>query len=97
MFGLNNGLLKSIGIPILVGVGAAIVAPVVIPVLLPAVRSIAKEAIKGGLALAAWGKEAFAEGYEQMQDIYAEAEAEYNASQAAQTADTKTAQPEAAG
>jgi hypothetical protein len=97
MFGLNNGLLKTIGIPILVGVGIAIVAPVVIPVVLPAVRSIAKEAIKGGFILAAWGKETFAEAYEQLQDIYAEAEAEHNASQAAQTADTKTAQPEAAG
>lgn len=97
MFGLNNGLLKTIGIPILVGIGAAIVAPVVIPVVLPAVRSIAKEAIKGGFALAEWGKEAFAEVYEQLQDVYAEAEAEHNASQAARTTDTKTVQPEAAG
>ncbi len=76
----NNTLLKSLGVPILIGVGAVLVAPVVIPVVLTTGRGLAKAALKGGFALADWGKETFAEAYEQMQDLYAEAEAEYSTS-----------------
>jgi len=52
----------------------------VIPIVLTTGRTAAKAALKGGFALADWGKETFAEVYEQVQDLYAEAEAEYSTS-----------------
>ncbi len=73
-------LLKSLGVPILIGVGVVLVAPVVLPVVLTTGRSLAKAALKGGFALADMGKETFAGAYEQMQDLYAEAESEYKTS-----------------
>ena len=76
----NSSILKSLGVPILVGIGVVLVAPAVLPVVLTTGRSLAKAALKGGFALADMGKESFAGAYEQMQDLYAEAEAEYKTS-----------------
>ena len=73
----NSSILKSLGVPILVGIGVVLVAPAVLPVVLTTGRSLAKAALKGGFTLADKGKETFAGAYEQMQDLYAEAEAEY--------------------
>lgn len=59
-----------------IGVGSAILAPIVGPALSKAAKPLAKAAIKGGLALFETGKEKFAEAYEIVDDLIAEARAE---------------------
>ncbi len=58
-------------------IGAVVLAPVVVPALGKALRPVAKEAIKGLLALSEKTRELVAETGEQMQDLVAEAKAEY--------------------
>lgn len=60
-----------------VAIGAAVLAPMVVPALGKALRPVAKEAIKGFLALSEKARETLAEANEQMQDLVAEAKAEY--------------------
>jgi Protein of unknown function (DUF5132) len=59
-----------------IGVGSAILGPVVIPALAGVAKPLAKAAIKGGLALYDRSKESFAEVYEMVDDLVAEARAE---------------------
>ena len=66
-----------------IGIGAAILGPVVIPVLAGAAKPLAKAAIKGGLGLYDKSKETFAEVYEMVDDLVAEAKAEAEAEAAA--------------
>lgn len=77
LFGLDD-LVEDFGLPALVvGVGAAILAPVLIPVGKP----LAKSAIKGSLALYEKSKGVFAEVGEAFEDLVAEARAEIADSQ----------------
>jgi hypothetical protein len=60
-----------------VGIGAVILAPIFAPALARSLRPLAKRAIKGYLALADRARERMAETNEQLQDLVAEARAEY--------------------
>ncbi|MBD1937102.1 DUF5132 domain-containing protein [Microcoleus sp. FACHB-68] len=72
LFGLDD-LFEDFGLPALVvGVGAAILAPVLIPVGKP----LAKSAIKGSIALYEKSKGVFAEVGEAFEDLVAESKAE---------------------
>lgn len=62
-----------------IGIGSAILAPIVIPALAGAAKPLAKAAIKGGLVLYDKSKETFAEVYEMVDDLIAEAKAEAEA------------------
>ena len=66
-----------------IGIGSAILAPIVIPALAGAAKPLAKAAIKGGLVLYDKSKETFAEVYEMVDDLIAEAKAEAEAEAAA--------------
>lgn len=68
---------KGWGGGMLIGVGAAIAAPVILPAAAAVVRPLAKGLIWGYLAAAEKLKEAVAETREQMNDLVAEAKAEY--------------------
>jgi hypothetical protein len=70
--GLDD-LVEDFGVPALVvGVGAALLAPVLLPIGKP----LAKSAIKAGLALYEKSKGAFAEMGEAFEDLVAESKAE---------------------
>ena len=75
---LNNGF-GGWGETFLLGAGAAIAAPIVLPVVGAVVRPVAKLAIKGGLFAVDTVREFIAEGGEQVSDLVAEAQAEYQA------------------
>jgi hypothetical protein len=61
---------------LLIGVGAAIVAPTVIPALATGLRPLAKAVIKGGVTLYDSVKETVAEAGEQFNDLVAEVRSE---------------------
>jgi hypothetical protein len=61
---------------LLIGIGAAVLAPVVLPILASIAKPVAKAAVKGGIMLYEKGKEAVAEAGEMFEDIVAEAKAE---------------------
>jgi hypothetical protein len=61
---------------VLIGVGAAIVAPTVIPALATSLRPLAKALIKGGVNLYDSVKETVAEAGEQFNDLVAEVRSE---------------------
>ena len=71
---------------VLVGLGAALMAPIVLPALTGGMRSLIKTAIKGGILLYDKSQEMIAEAGEQISDLVAEARAEL-----AETARTATA------
>ena len=68
---------KGWGGGMLIGVGAAIAAPVILPAAAAVVRPLAKGLIWGYFAATDKFKEAVAETREQMNDLVAEAKAEY--------------------
>ena len=69
------------GTGLLIGLGAALLAPVVLPALGGMLRTLAKSAIKGGLILSERGKTLVAEAKESMGDLAAEAKAEISQKQ----------------
>lgn len=71
---------------IVLGFGAAILAPIAIPVLAEVGKPLLKAGIKEGISLYDKGKEIFAEATEVFEDIVAEAKAELAEEQAAKTA-----------
>lgn len=77
-------------------IGAVVLAPVVVPAISKALRPVAKEGIKGFLALSEKAREMLAETSEQMQDLVAEAKAEYEQEGvgAGMMAETSIATPE---
>lgn len=68
---------------VLIGIGAALVAPVLLPVAGAILRPVAKGVIKGGFYLADTLQEVIAEGSEQLSDLVAEVQAERATSAAA--------------
>jgi len=73
-----TGVLKGSNIvPMLViGLGAAIVAPIIIPIAASVAKPLAKAAIKGGLIVFEKGKEVMAEMQEVVEDLIAESKSE---------------------
>lgn len=69
-------LFEKVGTPILIGVGALILAPMLFPAVGSILKPIAREAVKGGLILVSKGRELVAETIESLEDIAAEAKAE---------------------
>jgi len=61
---------------LLIGIGAAVLAPVVLPILASIAKPVAKAAVKGGIMMYEKGKEAVAEAGEMFEDIVAEAKSE---------------------
>lgn len=61
---------------IVIGLGAAVLAPVIVPVVAGIVKPLAKAAIKGGIVIYDKGKEVYAETVEVTEDLVAEARAE---------------------
>ena len=61
---------------LLIGIGAAILAPVILLILASIAKPVAKAAVKGGIMLYEKGKETVAEAGEMLEDIVAEAKAE---------------------
>jgi uncharacterized protein DUF5132 len=61
---------------LLVGIGAALVAPTVLPALGSSLRPLAKAIVKGGVVLYDAVKESVAEAGEQLNDLVAEVRAE---------------------
>ncbi len=61
-----------------VAIGAVVLAPMVIPAVARGLRPVAKEAVKGYLALSERAREMMAESGEQWQDLVAEAQSEYS-------------------
>ena len=61
---------------LLIGIGAAVLAPIVLPILASIAKPVAKAAVKGGIMLYERGKETVAEAGEMLEDIVAEAKAE---------------------
>jgi hypothetical protein len=76
--GLIDVATKGWGGGLLIGVGAAIAAPIILPAAGSIVRPVAKGLIWGYLAAADKLKELAAETREQMNDLVAEAQAEYH-------------------
>ncbi len=76
---LNDALEGSFPL-VLVGIGAALLAPVVAPALGSVAKPLAKGAVKGYLAIADRAKEVLAETGEQWSDLVAEVRAESVAS-----------------
>ena len=66
----------NIGSVVVLGVGAAILAPILIPAVRSIVKPLAKGAIKGGIMVYEKGREIVAEGMEVTEDIFHEAMAE---------------------
>ncbi|MGE0679455.1 MAG: DUF5132 domain-containing protein [Candidatus Binatia bacterium] len=73
---LLDDALGSLGTAVLIGVGAALVAPVLFPAAGAVLRPVAKGLIKGGLYLVDATQEILAEGSEQLSDLVAEVKAE---------------------
>ncbi len=72
-----DGVVKGWGGGLLIGVGAALVAPVLLPAAGAVVRPVAKGLIWGALLAGDKVKELFAETREQMNDLVAEVRSEY--------------------
>jgi galactitol-specific phosphotransferase system IIC component len=83
---MENGLKGNIMTGLAIGIGAAVLAPVVIPIIASVAKPLAKAAIKGGIQLYERGKETFAEVSEVMEDLVAEAKAEFEQPAAAAAA-----------
>ncbi len=81
--GLVDDLRKNAASGLLIGIGAAVLAPVVLPILASIARPLAKATIKSGLMLYEKGKETLAEAGEMVEDLVAEARAEMEEEQAA--------------
>jgi hypothetical protein len=77
---LLDDILSGWGTTVLVGIGVAIAAPIVLPAVGAIVRPVAKLAIRGGLFVVDAMQELVAEGAEQVNDLVAEARAEYTSS-----------------
>ena len=71
---------------VLVGVGAALVAPVVVPALGAGMRPLAKAVLKGSIMVYDKGAEVLAEAGEQLSDLVAEVRSELDATAAADAA-----------
>jgi predicted tellurium resistance membrane protein TerC len=82
---LLEDTLGSLGTAVLLGVGAALVAPVLFPAAGAVLRPVAKGLIKGGLYLVDTAQEILAEGSEQLSDLVAEVKAERAAAATTQT------------
>lgn len=66
----------KIGTPILIGIGALLLAPVVLPAAGSVVRPLIKATVKSGLLAAQKGRELLSEAMESLEDITAEVKAE---------------------
>ena len=71
---------------VLVGVGAALVAPVVVPALAAGMRPLAKAVLKGSIMVYDKGAEVLAEAGEQLSDLVAEVRSELDATASAAAA-----------
>jgi len=87
----DNGL--KIGTPVLIGIGALILAPVILPVVGSAVKPLAKATIKSGLIVIQKGKELISEAVETLEDIAAEVKAELIAEREGAAAGVKPDEP----
>ena len=76
---IEDGL--KMGTPVLVGIGAILLAPVVLPVVGSALKPLIKATVKSGLLLAQKGRELVSEALESLEDITAEVKAELIAEQ----------------
>ena len=76
---------------LLIGIGAAVLAPVVLPILASIAKPVAKAAVKGGIMMFEKGKEAVAEAGEMFEDIVAEAKSELAEEQLAASAGVASA------
>lgn len=63
-------------VPVLIGLGVAMVAPTVIPAIATGLRPLAKVLVRGGITLYDAAKEGVAEAGEQFNDLVAETRAE---------------------
>lgn len=88
---LLDEVFGNLGTTLLIGVGAALVAPVLLPAAGSVLRPVAKSLIKGGLYLVDAAQEVIAEGSEQLSDLVAEVQAERTA---AATSATRMSAPE---
>ncbi len=70
----DNGL--KIGTPILVGLGALLLAPLVLPAAGKIAKPLIKATVKSGLLMAQKGRELISEAMESLEDITAEVKAE---------------------
>lgn len=70
----DNGL--KIGTPVLIGIGALLLAPVVLPAAEGVLRPLIKATVKSGLLIAHKGRELVSEAMETLEDITAEVKAE---------------------
>lgn len=98
---LLDDLKGNVGSGLLIGIGAAVLAPVVLPILASIAKPVAKAAVKGGIMLYEKGKEVAAEAEEMFEDIVAEvksemAEEHYAATAGAASAAVGEPGPEAA-
>ncbi len=73
---LLDDLKGNAGSALLIGIGAAVLAPVILPILASIAKPVAKAAVKGGIMLYEKGKEVAAEAGEMFEDIVAEAKSE---------------------
>ena len=67
---------SRLGVSLLIGIGAAVLAPALIPGVATAARPFLKSAMKLGVTLYEKGNEAVAEASEVMEDLIAEAKSE---------------------
>lgn len=88
---LLDDVFGNLGTTLLIGVGAALVAPVLLPAAGAVLRPVAKGLLKGGLYLVDAAQEIIAEGSEQLSDLVAEVQAERTA---AATTATRVSAPE---
>ena len=71
---IEDGL--KFGTPVLVGIGALLLAPLVLPAAGTVMRPLIKATVKSGLLLAHKGRELVSEAMESLEDITAEVKAE---------------------
>ena len=71
---IEDGL--KIGTPVLIGIGALLLAPVVLPAAGAVVRPLIKATVKSGLLFAKKGRELISDAMESLEDITAEVKAE---------------------
>ncbi|MFH1020773.1 MAG: DUF5132 domain-containing protein [Pseudomonadota bacterium] len=74
--GFFADLRKNASSGLLIGIGAAVLAPVLLPILASIARPLAKATIKSGLMLYEKGKETLAEAGEMVEDLMAEVKVE---------------------
>jgi len=75
----------KIGTPVLIGIGALILAPTVVPILGAVAKPLVKAAIKGGLIFIYKGRELISETAEALEDVAAEVRAELIAERSGST------------